>query len=158
MTIELPAAHIIGTGSKVPERILSNKDLEGIVDTNDEWIRRRTGISERRISSTTRNEGTSAMAIESSLRAMDMAGISAPELDMIVVGTVTSDRMFPSAACYIQDAISAKNAAAFDVSAGCCGFLYALSVVNNAIQCGTCKTALAVCVERLSSVINCRDR
>jgi len=158
MSIELPTAHIIGTGSMVPERILSNKDLESIVDTSDEWIRRRTGISERRISSTTRDEGTSAMAIESSLRAMDMAGVNAPEFDMIVVGTVTQDRMFPSAACSIQEAIGAKNAAAFDVSAGCCGFLYALSVVNNAIHCGTCKTALVVGVERLSSVINWRDR
>ncbi|MDY6881921.1 MAG: beta-ketoacyl-ACP synthase III [Thermodesulfobacteriota bacterium] len=158
MTTERPTAHIIGTGSMVPERILSNRDLESIVDTSDEWIRRRTGIVERRISSTARNESTSAMAIESSLRAMDMAGVGASDLDMIVVGTVTQDRMFPSAACSIQDALSAKNAAAFDISAGCCGFLYALSTVDNAIRCGTAKTALVVGVERLSSVINWTDR
>ena len=151
-------AHIIGTGSATPERILSNKDLENIVDTSDEWITRRTGIKERRISSKEKNESTTDLATKASLNAMEMAGITAESIDMIVVGTVTSDRHFPSAACMVQEALNAQNAAAFDVSAGCSGFLYALTVANNAIQCGTCGTALVVGVERLSSILNWQDR
>jgi 3-oxoacyl-[acyl-carrier-protein] synthase-3 len=154
----MPQAHIIGTGSATPERILSNKDLESIVDTSDEWITRRTGIKERRISSKGRKESTTDLATQASQRAIDMAGISSKRLDMIVVGTVTSDRQFPSAACMVQEALKAENAAAFDVSAGCSGFLYALTVANNAIRCGTCETALVVGVERLSSILNWRDR
>ncbi|UCF84862.1 MAG: ketoacyl-ACP synthase III [Desulfobacteraceae bacterium] len=154
----MPQAHIIGTGSATPERILSNKDLENIVDTSDEWITRRTGIKERRISSKEKNESTTDLATRASLKAMEMAGISAGSIDMIVVGTVTSDRPFPSAACMVQEALNAQNAAAFDVSAGCSGFLYALAVANNAIQCETCGTALVVGVERLSSILNWQDR
>jgi 3-oxoacyl-[acyl-carrier-protein] synthase III len=154
----MPRANIIGTGSAIPERILSNKDMESIVDTTDEWITRRTGIKERRISSNGRNESTADMATQASRRAIEMAGVSPDDLDMIVVGTVTSDRQFPSTACTVQEALHARNGAAFDVSAGCTGFLYALTVVNNAIQCGTCKTALVIGVERLSSVINWEDR
>jgi len=151
-------SHIIGTGSAMPERILSNKELEGIVDTTNEWIFRRSGIRERRISSNAKEESTTNLATKASVNALDMAAISPDELDMIVVGTVTPDRQFPSTACMVQEAINADKAAAFDVSAGCSGFLYALSVVNNAISCGTCKTALVVGVERLSSIINWRDR
>jgi 3-oxoacyl-[acyl-carrier-protein] synthase-3 len=154
----IPQAHIIGTGSATPERILSNKDLESIVDTSDEWIIRRTGIKERRISSKGKHESTTDLATKASLKAMEMAGISAKSLDMIVVGTVTSDRQFPSTACMVQQALKAENAAAFDVSAGCTGFLYALTIVNNAIRCGTCENALVIGVERLSSIINWRDR
>ena len=150
--------HIIGTGSSTPKRILSNKDLESIVDTTDEWIMRRSGIKERRISSTGRKESTTDLATQASLNAIEMAEISPENLDMIVVGTVTPDRQFPSAACMVQKALRADNAFAFDVSAGCSGFLYALTIVNNAIQCGMCKTALVVGVERLSSIINWRDR
>ncbi len=151
-------AHIIGTGSSIPERILSNKDLESIVNTSDEWIVRRTGIRERRISSNGRDESTTDLATRASVNAMKMAGISPSSLDMIVVGTVTPDRQFPSAACMIQKALNAENAAAFDLSAGCSGFLYALTMVNNAIRAGMCKTALVVGVERLSSIINWQDR
>ncbi|MBW1781036.1 MAG: ketoacyl-ACP synthase III [Deltaproteobacteria bacterium] len=151
-------AHIIGTGSSMPERILSNKDLESIVDTTDEWIVRRSGIKERRISSNGRDESTTDLATRASLKALEMAGISPVALDMIVVGTVTPDRQFPSAACMVQKALHADNAFAFDISAGCSGFLYALTTVNNAIQCGTCKTALVIGVERLSSIVNWRDR
>jgi 3-oxoacyl-[acyl-carrier-protein] synthase III len=151
-------AHIVGTGSSMPERILFNKDLETIVDTSDEWIVRRSGIKERRISSTGRDESTTDLATQASLKALEMAGISPDDLDMIVVGTVTPDRQFPSTACMVQKALNAKNAAAFDVSAGCSGFLYALTTVTNAIQCGTCRTALVVGVERLSSIINWQDR
>jgi len=151
-------ARIIGTGSSTPKRILSNKDLESIVDTSDEWITRRSGIKERRIASNGRKESTTDLATKASLKAMEMAGISSENLDMIVVGTVTPDRQFPSAACMVQKALHADNAFAFDVSAGCSGFLFALTMVNNAIQCGMCRTALVVGVERLSSIINWRDR
>ena len=154
----MPQAHIIGTGSSTPKRILSNKDLESIVDTSDEWIMRRSGIKERRIASNGKKESTSDLATQASLKAIEMAGISPENLEMIVVGTVTPDRQFPSAACMVQKALHADNAFAFDVSAGCSGFLYALSMVNNAIQSGTCRTALVVGVERLSTIINWRDR
>ena len=154
----MPKARIIGTGSTTPKRILSNKDLESIVDTTDEWITRRTGIKERRISSKGSNESTTDLASRASRKAMEMAAIRPEDLDMIVVGTVTPDRQFPSAACMLQEDLSAHQAAAFDISAGCSGFLYALSVAHNAIQCGTCKVALVVGVERLSSITNWRDR
>jgi len=154
----MPQACITGTGSAIPKRILSNKDLETIVDTTDEWIIRRTGINERRLSSKGEHESTTDLATQASLNAMEMAGISPKSLDMIVVGTVTPDRQFPSTACMVQEALNADNAASFDVSAGCSGFIYGLSVVSNAIQCGTCRTGLVIGVERLSSIINWRDR
>ena len=154
----MPQAHIMGTGSSMPKRILSNKDLESIVDTTDEWITRRTGIKERRISSKGGRESTADLTTQASLRAIEMAGISPKSLDMIVVGTVTPDRQFPSAACMVQKELNADNAAAFDLSAGCTGFLYALSVADNAIRSGTCGTALVAGVDRLSTILNWRDR
>ena len=154
----MPQARIIGTGSSTPKRILSNKDLESIVDTTDEWITRRTGIKERRISSKGGRESTADLTTEASLRAIEMAGISPKSLDMIVVGTVTPDRQFPSAACMVQKALNADNAAAFDLSAGCTGFLYALSMADNAIRSGTCGTALVAGVDRLSTILNWKDR
>ena len=149
---------IVGTGSTTPRRILTNKDLEAIVDTSDEWITRRTGIKERRISSDGQGENTSQMATSASRKALDMAGILPETLDMIVVGTVTPDRQFPSVACFVQKELKASKAVAFDVSAGCSGFLYALFVADNAIAVGTCKNALVVGAERLSSVTNWEDR
>jgi len=154
----MPQARIIGTGSSTPKRVLSNKDLEGIVDTTDEWITRRTGIKERRISSRERRESTTDLTTQASLKAIEMAGISPETLDMIVVGTVTPDRQFPSTACMVQKELSAENATAFDLSAGCTGFLYALSVADNAIRSGMCATALVVGVERLSTILNWQDR
>jgi 3-oxoacyl-[acyl-carrier-protein] synthase III len=151
-------SHITGTGSFMPQRILSNKDLESMVDTTDEWIVRRSGIKERRISSTGEEESTTDLAVKASRDALEMAGISPGSLDMIVVGTVTPDRQFPSAACMVQKDLKAKNAFAFDVSAGCAGFLYALSMVDNAIQGGMSKCALVVGAERLSSIVNWQDR
>ncbi len=151
-------ASITGTGSAIPEMVLSNKDLEGIVDTSDEWIRRRTGIQERRISFGINGESTTSLAVKASEKALEMAGLSPQELDLIVVGTVTADRQFPSAACMIQDALGATRAAAFDLSAGCSGFIYALSVADNAIRLGQSSNALVVGVERLSSIINWKDR
>lgn len=154
----MPQAHIIGTGSSMPKRILSNKDLESIVDTTDEWIIRRSGIKERRIASNGNKESTADLAAQASLKALEMAGVCPGDLDMIVVGTVTPDNQFPSAGCMVQKALDADNAFAFDVSAGCSGFLYALSAVNDAIRSGSCGTALVIGVERLSTVINWRDR
>ncbi|MBW1854454.1 MAG: 3-oxoacyl-ACP synthase, partial [Deltaproteobacteria bacterium] len=119
-------ARIVGTGSYVPEKVLTNQELEKIVDTSNEWIVSRTGIKERRI--TTDGEASSALATNAAENALEMAGISAEELDVIVVGTVTPDMLFPSVGCMVQDKLGAKKAAAFDVSAGCTGFIYALSV------------------------------
>ncbi|MFH1481440.1 MAG: beta-ketoacyl-ACP synthase III, partial [Pseudomonadota bacterium] len=147
-----------GTGSSIPERILSNRDLETIVDTSDEWIMRRSGIKERRIASKGNKETATDLATQASLKAMEMANVTPESLDMIVVGTVTPDRQFPSTACMVQKELNAHNAAAFDVSAGCSGFLYALSVVDNAIRAGNCKTALVIGVERLSTILNWQDR
>jgi len=158
MTEIMPHTRIIATGSSIPKGILSNEDLEGIVDTTDEWITRRTGIKERHISLKKGKENTTDLATQASVKAMEMAGISPESLDMIVVGTVTPDRQFPSTACMVQEALNAQNAAAFDVSAGCTGFLYALSTADNAIRSGTCATALVVGVERLSSILNWKDR
>ena len=154
----MPHTHIIGTGSSIPKRILSNKDLEGIVDTSDEWIMRRTGIKERRISSNGGRENATDLTTQAAVKAIEMAGISPKSLDMIVVGTVTPDRQFPSTACMVQEALNVDNAMAFDVSAGCTGFLYALSMADNAIRSGACETALVVGVERLSTVLNWKDR
>jgi 3-oxoacyl-[acyl-carrier-protein] synthase-3 len=128
------------------------------VDTTDEWITRRTGIKERRISSKKRAENTSEMASRAAKRALDMAGIATERLDMIVVGTVTPDRQFPSAACLVQKELKAGNALAFDVSAGCSGFLYALSIADNAIATGNCQNALVVGAERLSAIADWQDR
>ncbi|MBN1932719.1 MAG: ketoacyl-ACP synthase III [Desulfobacterales bacterium] len=151
-------SHIIGTGSAIPKRILSNKELESLINTSDEWIVRRTGIKTRHICSKDENESSTDLALQASLKAIEMAGISADKLDMIVMGTVTPDYQFPSTGCMVQNALKANKAAAFDVSAGCSGFLYALSMVDNAIRSGNCKTALVAGVERLSSIINWQDR
>ena len=154
----MPDAHIIGTGSSVPKRVLTNKDLEYIVDTSDKWITRRTGIKERRISSIYENENTAELGTQAALKALEMAGISPESLDMIVVGTVTPDRQFPAAACMIQTALDANNAFAYDVSAGCSGFLYGLSAVTDAIRLEKCENALVIGAERLSSILNWTDR
>ena len=116
------SSKIIRTGSYLPEKILTNDELSKIVDTNDEWIFQRAGIKERRISSNGRDESTADLATQASLKALKMAKISPVDLDMIVVGTVTADRQFPSAACMVQKSLHADNAFAFDVSAGCSGF------------------------------------
>lgn len=151
-------AHIIGTGSAVPQRILANEDLEKIVDTSDEWITRRTGIKERRISSKNANESTTDLGTRAARKAMEMADVSPDQIDTIVVATVTADHLFPSAACMIQKELEANNAAAYDVSAGCSGFIYALEAANNSIRLKKSKTVLVVGAERLSSVVNWKDR
>ncbi len=154
----MPTSHIIGTGSAVPQRVLANKDLERIVDTSDEWITRRTGIKERRIASKNVNESTTDMGSQAAKAAMQMAGVTPDQIDTIIVATVTADHLFPSAGCMIQKELEANNAAAFDVSAGCSGFIYALESANNSIRLGQSNTVLVVGTERLSSVVNWKDR
>jgi 3-oxoacyl-[acyl-carrier-protein] synthase III len=154
----MPHAYVAGTGSATPKRILSNKELESIVDTSDEWITRRTGIKQRRIASRGDKETMTDLATRAAMKALDMAQIPSRELDMIVVGTVTPDQQFPSAACMVQKELENEQAMAFDVSAGCSGFLYALTVASNAIRVGTAKTALVIGAERLSTVVNWQDR
>ncbi len=146
----------MGTGSYVPEKVLTNQELERIVDTSNEWIISRTGIKERRI--TADGEASSALATNAAENALEMAGISPEELDVIVVGTVTPDMLFPSVGCMVQDRLGAKKAAAFDVSAGCTGFIYALSVANSLIRSDTYKKALVIGTENLSKITDYQDR
>ncbi len=148
--------HIVGTGSFTPERVLTNQDLEKIVDTSDEWITTRTGIKERRIADP--KTPASALASEAAKRALEAAGVKATELDQIIVGTVTGDRTFPSTGCIVQDRLGAKKAYAFDVSAACAGFLYGLSVGRSAIESGAAETVLVIGVETLSKIVNWTDR
>ena len=148
--------HIIGTGSYTPDRVLTNRDLEQIVDTSDEWITTRTGIKERRISDP--STPSSVLATNAAMRALEAAGIAGTDLDQIVVGTVTGDRTFPSTACIVQDRLGATRAHAFDVSAACAGFLYGLSVGRSAILSGMADTVLVVGVETLSRIVDWTDR
>lgn len=146
---------IIGTGSYVPEQVVTNDDLAEIVDTNDEWIRSRTGISQRRIAL---EEGTSYMATEAGRNALVQAGMSAEELDIILVATSSSDKCFPSCACEVQAALGAVNAVAYDVSAACSGFIFALNTVQAFIQAGIYKDALVIGVDCLSKLTDWTDR
>jgi 3-oxoacyl-[acyl-carrier-protein] synthase-3 len=127
-------AGILGIGSYVPERIVTNYDLEQMMDTSDEWIRTRTGIEERRIASD--DVDTSHMAAEAAKQALEDAGIAAEQLDLILVATVTPDYAFPSVACMVQDQIGAKHAAAMDISAACAGFMYGMITAQQFIQTG----------------------
>jgi 3-oxoacyl-[acyl-carrier-protein] synthase-3 len=158
MTTSQPfcASSIIGTGSYMPARIMTNDDLSKIVDTNDEWITSRTGIKERRIAAD--NEATSDMASEAARRAMADAGVKPEDIQLIIVATVTPDMFFPSTACFVQKKIGAANAVCFDVSAACSGFLYALQVARHFINTGNRTTALVIGAEKLSSLVNWQDR
>lgn len=149
-------AGIIGTGSNLPEKVMTNFDLEKIVDTSDEWIRTRTGISERRIADDL--TATSDIASKAALNALSDAGLKADEIDLIVVATVTPDMAFPSTACFVQKNIGAVNATAFDIGAGCSGFVYGLSIANGFIKSGIYKNVLVIGAETLSKVINWEDR
>ena len=149
-------ARITGTGSYVPDKILTNLDIEKFLDTNDEWIRARTGICERHIAAD--GENTSDLATKAAERAMEMAGVKAEDIDLIVVGTITGDYPWPATACVVQANLGAKNAGAFDVSAACSGFIYALSCAIDRIEAGRCKKALVIGAEVLSRIINWEDR
>ncbi len=149
-------ARITGTGSYVPEKVLTNLDIEKFLDTNDEWIRARTGISERHIAAD--GEQTSDLATRAAERAMEMAGVSADEIDLIVVGTITGDYPWPATACVVQANLGAKNAGAFDVSAACSGFLYALSCAVDRVEAGRAQKVLVIGAEILSRIVNWEDR
>jgi 3-oxoacyl-[acyl-carrier-protein] synthase III len=149
-------AGIIGIGRYLPEKVVTNADLEKIVDTSDEWIRTRTGIEERRIADDSID--TSDMAYESALKALENAGIEAEDLDLILVATVTPDNPFPSVACMLQERLNANKAAAMDISAACAGFMYGIITGKQFIETGTYKHVLVVGVEKLSKITDWNDR
>jgi len=149
-------ARIKGTGSYAPQKVLSNKDLEGMVDTTDEWISLRTGIRERRVS---QDDTTTVMAVNAGREAIIASNIPAEEIDLVVVGTVTPEMVFPSTACYVQSALGLKKgSAAFDVSAACSGFLYALDICDKYIRAGVAKKALVIGVDQFSKILDWQDR
>ena len=147
---------IKGTGSCVPDQVLTNADLEKIVDTTDEWIVTRTGVRERRIARD--DQATSDFATPAALRACEAAGVDPADIDLIVIGTVTPDRVFPSTAAHVQANIGAVQATAFDVIAACSGFLYGLSIAQPAIESGRHRTALVIGAETLTKVTDWKDR
>jgi len=149
-------AKIIGTGSCVPERIVTNSDLEKMVQTSDEWIRERTGIEERRVSD--ENTSTSDLAVIAAQKAIKAAGIDPKVLDLIIVGTCSPDYLFPSVGCIVQDKIGAVNAAAFDVSAACSGFNFALTAAAAFIESKTYKNILVVGADTLTKYLDWTDR
>ena len=149
-------ARIAGTGSYLPEKVLTNDDLAKLVDTSDEWIAARTGIRERHVAA--EGETTSDLAYHASLRAMEAAGVSAGELDLIVMGTTTPDLIFPSSACLLQHKLGANGCPAFDVNAACSGFVYALTVADKFIRSGAAKTVLVVGAETLTRMLDWTDR
>ena len=151
-----PIVEIVSTGRFLPERVVTNKDLEKLVDTDDEWIRERTGIRERRIAAD--DVGAADMAAGASRIAMERAGIHPGELDLIVLSTATPDRLLPSTACDLQALLGATNAAALDVSAACTGFIYALAMAEGYIAAGRGELALVVSTEKMSAIVDWGDR
>lgn len=149
-------SHILSTGSYLPEKVMTNKDLENIVDTSDEWIEQRSGIKQRHIAAD--DETTSHMAVQASLQALEAGGLSPSDIDGIIVATTTPDQTFPSVAAKVQAAIGAPVGVAFDVQAVCTGFVYALSVADNFIKAGQLKRVLVIGAEKMSSVLNWEDR
>jgi 3-oxoacyl-[acyl-carrier-protein] synthase-3 len=149
-------SRIIGTGGYLPEKVLSNADLEKMVDTSDEWIVTRTGIRERRIAD--EGQTTTDLALEAAKRAMDAAGVTKDEIDLIVFATTTPDRVFPSNACLLQDRLDIHGCAAFDVQAVCTGFVYALGIADKFIKTDTAKCALVIGAETLSRIVDWSDR
>src|SRR5437870_12366217 len=149
-------ATIVGTGMYVPGRVVTNHDLEAIVDTSDAWIVERTGIRERRFSAP--GEVTSDLAVIAARRALEMANVSADEVDQIVVATTTPDRTLPSCACTVQAKLGATRAAAFDIFAACSGFIYGLSIARGTIGTGMADTVLVIGVEQLSRIMDMTDR
>lgn len=152
----LKSVGIIGTGLYVPERVMTNFDLEKIVETTDEWIISRTGIKERRIAS--ENEACSDLAAKAAEKALQDAGVKAEEIDLVIVATITPDYGFPATAALVQDKIGAKNAAAFDLEAACTGFIYAAVTGANFIATGMYKRVLVIGSEALSKIVDWQDR
>jgi len=154
--INKPASKIVGTGRAVPERVLTNHDLEKMVDTNDEWIRTRTGIETRHI--VAEGQYTSDLGTEAARKALDDANVSAKELDVIIFATITGDVGFPSTAIFLQKNLRAVNAAAFDIQAACSGFIFALDIADSFIATGRAKTVLVIGGESLSRITDYTDR
>ena len=156
MEAVLTYARIIGTGSYQPQKVLTNKDLESMMDTSDEWIRERSGIKRRHIAAD--DEQTSDMAVAAARNALEAAGIGADELDLIVVGTTTPDKIFPATATIVQRKLGITGCGAFDIQAACSGFVYGLDVASRTIQTGGARTALVIGAEILSRITNWEDR
>ncbi len=156
MTSERIYSRIAGTGSYLPEKVLTNDDLSKFVETSDEWIASRTGIRERHIAAD--GETTGDLAYHASVRALEAAGVDASELDLIVLGTTTPDIIFPSTACLLQHRLGANGCGAFDVNAACSGFLYALSIADKFIRSGDAKTVLVVGSETLTRMVDWSER
>ena len=146
---------IIGTGSSLPKAVVTNNDLSKIMDTSDEWISTRTGIRERHLA---KEETTASMSTEAAKHAMENAGVTAQEIDLIIVGTVSADHVTPACACEVQAAIGAVGAVAFDINAACSGFMFALNIAHVYIQTGVYKTALIIGAETLSKIMDWSDR
>ncbi len=149
-------ARIAGIGSYLPAKVVTNHDLEKTMDTSDEWIRERTGIQQRHIAGD--DETTASLGVEAARRAMQEAGVGPEEIDLIVVGTATPDKVFPSTACIIQRRLGVSGSPAFDVHAACSGFIYGLDLANRYLQTGGAKTALVIGAETLSRITNWEDR
>jgi len=152
----LSHSQIIGTGSYLPEKVLTNVDLEKMVETSDAWIRERTGIRERHIAAT--EETTCDLAEKAARRAIEAAGIETSEIDLIIIATTTPDQIFPSTACLLQQRLGIQGCPAFDIQAVCTGFIYALDIVDKFIRTGAAKCALVVGAETLSRIIDWKDR
>lgn len=153
---QVPRIMIAGTGAYLPERILTNAELETMVETTDEWIVTRTGVRERRIAR--QDEATSDMAIPAARAALAAAGLSPEDVDLLIVGTVTPDMPFPSTACLVQSAIGATKALCFDLSAACSGFLYSLETARGLLMSGLYETALVIGADKMSVVTDWEDR
>lgn len=156
MNTERIRAGFLGTGSCLPEKEVTNFDLEKIVDTNDEWIQSRTGIKARRIADD--QTATSDLAYGAALKALESAGITAEQLDTIIIATITPDMTFPSTACVLQDKLGAVNANAFDISAACSGFVYASTLAKQFVESGMSKYVLVIGAETLSKIVDWTDR
>lgn len=151
-----PLVEIVSTGRYLPERVLTNQDLEQIVETSDEWIRERTGIRERRIARS--DEGAGDMAAEAARRAMEKAGLEPGEVDFLILATATPDRLLPSTACDVQALLGADNAMAFDVAAACSGWLYGLGIAEGFMAAGRGEIALVIGTEKMSAIVDWEDR
>jgi 3-oxoacyl-[acyl-carrier-protein] synthase-3 len=149
-------SRIAGTGSYLPERVVTNEDLENMMDTSDDWIRERTGIKRRHLAA--EGETTSDLALAAAAQALDMAGISAEDIDLIVVGTATPDKLFPATACIIQRRMGIRGCGAFDIQAACSGFVYGLDMADRYIRTGAAQNALVIGAETLSRITNWNDR
>lgn len=152
----LHPVYMVGTGSYLPERVLTNAELETMVETTDEWIRTRTGIRERHIARA--DQATSHLGAEAARRALEQAGVAATDLDLVVVATVSPDMVFPNTACFVQEQIGARNAFCFGLEAACSGFIYGVELARSQVATGAIRTALVVGAEKLSAVVDWQDR